>query len=227
MEFVQLGVTPPDEGFSPVREAFVAADDFKFGQLLYGSADLDPLTQMFLVNVDFDGLERALEARPKIIEYDVEPVEGDYCYIYTVSRATPLFREFHEAVTRDSLVATLPVELFPDGSFRLDVIGRSEDLQSGIESLPKDLDVDVERIGEYDRDNNLVTAALTDRQQEAIWAGIETGYYDVPRRATHRDIAAVLDCAPSTASEHLQKAETKVINAVFGPLSDSVRDSGR
>jgi len=224
MKFVQLRVIPPDEGFSPVREAFVAADGFRHGQLLHGSADLDPLTQMFLVEVDFDGLERALESRPEIVAYDVEPVEGNYCYIYAVSRATPLFREFHGAITRDSLVATLPVELFPDGSFRFDVIGRSDDLESGVESLPAELDVDVERVGEYDRDTGLVTAALTDRQQEAIRAGIETGYYDVPRRATHEDVATVLDCAPSTASEHLQKAETKVIGAVFGPLADGADD---
>lgn len=223
MKFVQLAVTPPDEGFSPVREAFAAADDYRFGQLLYGSARLEPLTQLFLVEVDFDGLERELEARPEVQEYDVEPVEGDYCYIYTVSRAMPLFREFHEAVTRDSLVATLPVELYPDGSFRLDVIGRADDLESGVESLPAALDVTVERVGEYDRDHNLVTAALTDRQQEAIRAGIETGYYAVPRRATHEDVAAALGCAPSTASEHLQKAETRVISAVFGSTADGVQ----
>lgn len=222
MKFVQLEVTPPDEGFSPVRDAFLAADGFKFGQLLYGGATLDPLTQLFLIEVDFDGLDEAIESRPEVVEYDVEPVEGDYCYIYTVSRATPLFRDFHEAVTRDSLVATLPVELFPDGSFRFDVIGRSADLESGIEAFPSALDVTVERVGEYDRDHNLVTATLTDRQREAVRAGIETGYYAVPCRATHEDVAAALDCAPSTASEHLQKAETKVIDAVFGADADGV-----
>ncbi|NEU57192.1 helix-turn-helix domain-containing protein [Halorussus sp. MSC15.2] len=56
----------------------------------------------------------------------------------------------------------------------------------------------------------------TERQQEAVETAVAVGYYDVPRTATHEDVAAELACAPSTASEHLRKAESKVLQSRFG-----------
>jgi predicted DNA binding protein len=40
----------------------------------------------------------------------------------------------------------------------------------------------------------------------------EAGYYDVPREASRDDVARCLGCAPSTASEHLRKAERRVVS---------------
>jgi predicted DNA binding protein len=54
---------------------------------------------------------------------------------------------------------------------------------------------------------------LSDRQREALEVAVELGYYDTPREATHTDIAAELDCAPNTASDHLQKGEAKLVRA--------------
>jgi hypothetical protein len=40
-------------------------------------------------------------------------------------------------------------------------------------------------------------------------------YYDSPRRATGEDVAAVMDCAPSTAAKHLRKAESKLVTGLL------------
>jgi len=37
------------------------------------------------------------------------------------------------------------------------------------------------------------------------------GYYESPRRATRDDVAAV-GCSPTTAGEHLRKAEARVFS---------------
>ncbi len=50
---------------------------------------------------------------------------------------------------------------------------------------------------------------------EYIQAALSLGYYGVPRTASHEDVAEELDCAPSTAAEHLRKAEATVIETVF------------
>jgi len=50
---------------------------------------------------------------------------------------------------------------------------------------------------------------------EAVRAALSVGYYAVPREATHEDVAAVLDCAPSAVSEHLRKAESALVRSVF------------
>jgi predicted DNA binding protein len=61
-----------------------------------------------------------------------------------------------------------------------------------------------------------VETHLTERQREALTAAVTHGYYDIPREADHEDVAAAMDCAPSTASEHLRKAEAMVMTSLFG-----------
>lgn len=65
-----------------------------------------------------------------------------------------------------------------------------------------------------------VTAAtLTARQREAVEAALSLGYYDIPREASYEDVAEAMGCAPSTAAEHLRKAEGKLVGSAFGGYS--------
>jgi len=47
-------------------------------------------------------------------------------------------------------------------------------------------------------------------ERSALNTALAVGYDDVPREATHEDVAEVIDCAPSTAAEHLGNAESNV-----------------
>ena len=78
------------------------------------------------------------------------------------------------------------------------------------------LDVDVLEVGTYDRRLGTVTGGLTDRQFEALETASELGYYAVPREASLSDVAAELDIAPSTASELLRRAESRVLPRLVG-----------
>jgi predicted DNA binding protein len=44
----------------------------------------------------------------------------------------------------------------------------------------------------------------------------EMGYYAVPRETARDDIAERLGCVPSTASEHLRKAERELVRTYVG-----------
>jgi len=82
------------------------------------------------------------------------------------------------------------------------------------------LDIQVEVIGSLNSRLDPPAARLSERQREAVAVAHELGYYDRPRGATHEDVADALGVAPPTASEHLQKAESKVVDSVlaeFGP----------
>jgi predicted DNA binding protein len=78
------------------------------------------------------------------------------------------------------------------------------------------VDVTVERLGSYPADGGEVTARLTDRQREVLDAATDLGYYEVPRQATHADIAERVDLDPGTVSEHMQKIEARVFEALAG-----------
>ncbi len=54
-------------------------------------------------------------------------------------------------------------------------------------------------------------AGLTERQVKTLKKAVEMGYFDTPRRASIKDVAQKLGVSPSTAVEHLRKAEKKVL----------------
>jgi predicted DNA binding protein len=62
----------------------------------------------------------------------------------------------------------------------------------------------------------ILESLLSERQREAIAVAVDRGYYEIPRQMSHEDVAAAVDCAPSTAAEHLRKAESKLLQSVVG-----------
>ncbi|PCR88747.1 helix-turn-helix domain-containing protein [Natrinema ejinorense] len=62
-----------------------------------------------------------------------------------------------------------------------------------------------------DRESEPAGDGLTDRQHEALRIAYERGYFDIPRQATLKDIAAELDISPSSVSERLRRAQTQLI----------------
>ena len=60
------------------------------------------------------------------------------------------------------------------------------------------------------------SSSIADRQLEVFRTAVESGYYEIPRRATHEEIADSLECAPSTVDEHLRKAESRVLQSLVG-----------
>ncbi|MFQ5986915.1 MAG: helix-turn-helix domain-containing protein, partial [Thermoplasmata archaeon] len=56
-----------------------------------------------------------------------------------------------------------------------------------------------------------VFAELTDRQISAINLGLEHGYYSLPSETKVENLAQGAGLSPSTFSEHLRKAETRIL----------------
>ena len=56
---------------------------------------------------------------------------------------------------------------------------------------------------------------LTDRQREIVETAHEMGYFEYPKGANATDVAAELDVARSTFTEHLAAAQTKLLNAIL------------
>jgi hypothetical protein len=55
---------------------------------------------------------------------------------------------------------------------------------------------------------------LPQKQRMVLDKAIEMGYYSRPRGCTQRDIAGVMNIKQATVSEHLQSAESKIINSI-------------
>lgn len=58
---------------------------------------------------------------------------------------------------------------------------------------------------------------LPEKQRAVLNKAVEMGYYNRPRKCTQRDIAREMNVKQATISEHLQSAESKIINSLTIP----------
>lgn len=212
MKYVRLRVRFPPTVIHPVHEALGESDAVERDVLLYGDTDgPGPDTFLFYAEGDPEAYAAMLDATKSVTEYRLSRIDGESCYAF-ITQETPAFdAEAMAAFGRPGVLAMPPIEFHPDGTATLTVVGDSVALQATIEDLPDQLDAQVERIGEYDRRQELFDPGLTDRQFEAVRAAVEVGYYDTPRTGTVAAVGERLGVAPGTAAEHLRKAESRTM----------------
>jgi predicted DNA binding protein len=144
-----------------------------------------------------------------------EPTLGrTYAMVVMRPLETPLFGAISRASAHAGLIVRKPI-VYRDSTMSARVVGDAGPLQRALEAAPDGVDVQIDEITRLRRRSDDPVAGLSDRQQEAITVALELGYYEQPRGATHEDVAAELDCAPPTASDHLQKAEANIVRAVM------------
>lgn len=213
MKRLQVRVTPDPE-IAPAAFRLLAdspgIEETRLVELNLGG-DVGP-TMLFTVDGEHTGLAEALLATAAVNRAEVTPVADRRAVLLVTLQPAeiPLAEAIFEAFTRTGLVFEMPV-VYREGTVNATLLGESSALQSVLDAFPGGISVDVREVGEFG--GATPASRLSDRQREAVLAGLELGYYDVPRGATHRDVAEQLGCSPSTASEHLQKAEAKLVRA--------------
>lgn len=217
MKYLRLTSTP-DPSRAPVLFLLVADAPYVTEARLRGwnLSGEESVTLLFEIEGDLDRFRADLTDVPEPVETDTTPITDDRFYLLASLHVPeiPLFRNVLPVLSRQGLVVVEPV-VYRDGQVHARIVGDSSALQSMVADLPASIDVDVHSIGEYDTSRASPASRLSDRQREAVLTAFELGYYDHPRGATHADVAEEMGCAPNTASEHLQKAEAKLLEAVL------------
>lgn len=175
----------------------------------------DGLGIMHYVEGDREAFAAALEDIEDVHAYELTRTNesGFYAYLHCSpgGRANAMFG----ALYRGRLIHVPPTEYRPDGTVAVSLIGTADEIEAAIEAVEEQVDVTVDEITGVDRATGTARSLLSDRQRAALEAALELGYYEIPREASHEDVAEALGCAPSTAAEHLRKAESKVLRSVF------------
>lgn len=170
---------------------------------------------LFYVVGEREPYENALSGVETNEGYDITPVHDGAFYATVRERDTERFRRFRAAFEQPSLMVVPPLAYRPNGVMAFDVVGEPTALEAVLDGLPAGITAEVHEVGEYDARPGTPGAALTDRQREALAAARRVGYYEVPRTGSVADVAAELRCAPSTASNHLRKAEARLVERAF------------
>lgn len=175
----------------------------------------DALGILHYVVGNVDELERAIQEIPEVIGYDVERIDERSCYMYVRDATTDSLQEMFSPISSGGLITVPPIEYKPDGTVVLSMFGPDDEIQEAIEGISIPVDVTVEAVGSLADTTTVIEGHFTDRQREVVETAVELGYYDIPRSTSQEDIAAELDCAPSTIAEHLRKAEARLIRSQF------------
>lgn len=213
MKSLRLEIEYDDATIHPVH-AFVCESPAVDREVLLGGKRVDGTrTQLFYVEGDRDAYEAVLVERPDVLEYDLTPESEDAFYVYTRVENRDAEVPVFDAFDQRTLVVVPPVEFRSDRTARFTVVGHPEDLQAAVDGMPDGARPTVRRIGDYAHTG---AGGLTDRQREALAVAWDAGYYEVPRSGSIEDVAAALDCAVSTASDLLRRAEATLVGDALG-----------
>lgn len=213
MKYLRLELRYAPELMHPIHRLVDRSDAIDRDVLLHGTVfggGHDSF--LFYVEGDIDVYTAALESVDRVPEFEVTRVGETGYYVFLTQRRDETDEALFGSFRRSGVIVVPPVDFRPNGISRVTLIGDGERLRAALDDLPDEVGTDVLRIGEYDRRRNLFAPDLTERQFSAVTVAVEEGYYASPRETTVGDVAAELDCAPSTAAEHLRKAESAVMS---------------
>lgn len=164
---------------------------------------------------DADAFEATIADIPEVISYEMVRTGANAFYVYIRDATTDALGDLFGPITEDGLIVVPPIRYRDDGTVMFSLFGPETEIQAAVEAVPPPVDLTIEEISGLERMTPIVETRLSERQREAVEAAIELGYYELPREADHTDVADTIGCAPSTAAEHLRKAESKLVSSVF------------
>ena len=217
MQHVRIRVTAhgKEAEIHPVYDIWANADYVDRSWALQWNNSGDRLGILHYAHGKPDPLEAAIRDIPEVLGYDIQRVGDEAFYVYLQDATTESLGEMFGSLTAGALIVVPPIVYHEDGRVTVSLFGPDDRLQAAVEGIPDPVEVQVEAVGGLEAAAPGARTSVTERQREAVEAALERGYYDVPRTADHEDVADAIDCAPSTAAEHLRKAEAAVVAHTF------------
>ncbi|WP_250141932.1 helix-turn-helix domain-containing protein [Halosolutus amylolyticus] len=176
---------------------------------------------------DRDRYRAAIDRVDSIVEYELAPIDDDALHVWVCEESRPEIQAWRAAFEDRHLIVVPPIRYDADAALGLTIVGDGGDIQAVLADLPDAIDVTINEIGTYDRRGGTIAGALTERQLDAVETALAIGYYAVPREASLADVADALDCAESTASVLLRRAERELFTRVLDRYGGAIgRDRG-
>lgn len=175
----------------------------------------DELGIMHYIDGAIEPFRERIDTIEPVLAYELTPANENGFYAYIRDATTEPLRTMFAAVTHGPSLVIPPIEFTADGTLTYSVFGPSGEIQAGIERVPDPVEVSITEVTGMAATPGVLETLLSARQREAIEAALSAGYYEIPRSSGIEAIADDIDCAPSTASEHLRKAESTLLRSML------------
>lgn len=216
MRRLKLTLGIPEELRHPMQHHLEREETADRHRLLFANAfGEETLQLLFQVEGGDPALQSAaMDEIEAVHSYDIAPIDESTFYVLVEEDRPAVIEYFEDLLRTIGVIPIPPVDILPGGTVTVTLVGDHEELRTLVQSLPDSLTVDIERLDAYERPMSIGHGSLTSRQREAVVAAKDVGYYAVPREGGVTDVADRLGCAPSTASNHLRKAEVAVMGQI-------------
>lgn len=206
-----LMVTSESGAFHPADRVLMDHPAVMRGALLY-TGHLPDGTAVVVSRLSGDPeiADDLLTAEPTALSHDVFAVGDDVFHTYTHIEAAGSAITLL-ALTEEYNVLALHPSAYTDEGLRVTLAGTEKRVREAARNVPETISVRLLDVNEYDPERDDLVSKLTERQREVLTAAVELGYYEVPRRVTHADIADALNTSTGTVGEHLRKIEARVL----------------
>lgn len=216
MRYVRLRIYP-GMSIHPIYGYVDGADDVRRCSVVQWNArDPTELVLVYRVEGGEQGFEDALERADEVLEHQLTSSHGELYHAVVHTRAPEPMAELWRTATLDGVLLLPPLVQRDDGAIDTRVLAAAEDVSRMMDEMPDWVEYEVDRVSDEGRWSTDLHPGLPERQREALRKAHRLGYYEVPRRATHEEVAEELGCSKSTASEHLRKAEARVLREALG-----------
>jgi predicted DNA binding protein len=211
MRYVTVLARPTDGALNPIDRALRDEPDVK-REAIHRAELLDDDTVVMFAEArgDADALRQILADSDLVRDFTVAADDDGRIYSYSHYEPNETIRDMLLRRREQEPVVRMPVEYTDGGDIRATYVGRDEAFREAMGNQPDGVEIEILSTGEYHPDAEDLFAQLTERQQEILRTAVRLGYYENPREATHEEVAAAVDCSPSTVGEHLRKIESKV-----------------
>ncbi len=200
----------------PVDDLFSGTDDLTVETIRYvGPVYEGRYVEFAELHGDLDTARELLSDSPEVIEYDIAGGDG-HGVLYLQRRTAGLVDDLLTILREHEIVLDWPMQYIDTGDERglqLTVLGTSEAIRRAAGDVPDGITLKLERMGEYEPDMGKLSSILTERQETLFDLAVREGYYEIPRKTTHRELAERLDLSTGTVSERLQRIEAKLVGA--------------
>lgn len=213
MRYATVVITPRDGGLNPADAVLVESSTVE-RDLVHQVNLLNDgtIVMLYALRGDIDrAVERLRDQEPVIAVDGSGEGEG---LVYLHIEPDEISAKLMGIIQDNEVVLQTPLECTRGGGMRVTIVGDDATIQRAVDEVPEGVGVSLEGIGDYRPEADKLYGALTARQREVLEAAVEQGYYEVPRRATHEDIADEVGLSAGTIGEHLRKVEGRVLSSL-------------
>lgn len=214
MRFIKFLLKPPNEEFHPIEGALDRAGLEQRAIHRFRLLDDGTVVSLYERQGDPDLAHEALENHEAVKSVTTTALD-ERVFVHVQFVPNDLIESIFAIPQNHDIILDMPMEYTEGGALRVTAIGKLETFREAVEEMTKDVDLQLLSMGEYVPGDRGLYAQLTERQREILAAAAEVGYYEVPRQASHQDIADHLGIAPATVGEHLRKIESTVLKGII------------